>query len=174
MRAFRISAFVIAALAFGGCASIAPTDEKALERAREAIRQADLDFALALRDRDLERFRGFIAEDARFYGARVNEGPERVAEAWGAFFDTTSHSTLAWAPDHVEVSGAGDLGYSYGTYEMAAPGDDGRLASRFGNYVSIWRRGEDGRWRAVIDIGTAPGTLEGPGPALGAGSATSH
>src|SRR5205809_604652 len=44
-----------------------------------------------------------------------------------------------------EVSKAGDLGYTYGTYALK-----GDQASR-GFYVRVWTRGRDGVWRVVLD-----------------------
>ena len=43
---------------------------------------------------------------------------------------------------------AGDLGYSYGTYEIAA--------STPGAYLRIWTRDADGRWRVVADVLAPP------------------
>ena len=45
-----------------------------------------------------------------------------------------------------EVSKAGDLGYTYGTYALK-----GDQASR-GFYVRVWTRGRDGVWRVVLDV----------------------
>jgi ketosteroid isomerase-like protein len=39
---------------------------------------------------------------------------------------------------------------------MTSPGPDGTPVGMSGEYVSIWRRGEDGLWRAAVDIGTIP------------------
>ncbi|MDQ5857082.1 MAG: DUF4440 domain-containing protein, partial [Acidobacteriota bacterium] len=60
-------------------------------------------------------------------------------------------------PNEVQVSASGDLGYSIGTYERMSKDPAGRPTSATGTYVSIWRKQADGRWRAVLDIGT-PGT----------------
>lgn len=45
-----------------------------------------------------------------------------------------------------DVSRAGDLGYSYGTYRL---GDEGGEA---GPYVRIWARDETGRWLLMADV----------------------
>ena len=45
------------------------------------------------------------------------------------------------APEGGGVSRSGDLAYTYGR-----AGNDGKA-----NYLRIWRRGDDGRWRVVLD-----------------------
>lgn len=52
-------------------------------------------------------------------------------------------------------SRAGDLGHTYGTYELRFSGADGKPQIRYGTYVSIWKRQIDGTWKFVVDIGNA-------------------
>jgi ketosteroid isomerase-like protein len=56
---------------------------------------------------------------------------------------------LAWKPVHGAVSRAGDLGYTSGPWRYTAPG----TPDAFGHYVSIWRRGTNGAWELVLDLG---------------------
>lgn len=52
------------------------------------------------------------------------------------------------APINGEVSRAGDLGYTHGTYDVT--GADNQVIER-GSYVRIWKK-QDGAWRVVLDI----------------------
>ena len=131
----------------------APAD---LEAARRAIRIADLEMAKAVADRNLEKFNALVADDAVFFGRDVSRGREAVARAWLPLF-TDPSMFLKWQPEEVHVSASGDLGYSIGTYERMSKDPSGKPASARGTYVSIWRKQVDGKWRAVLDIGT-PGT----------------
>jgi uncharacterized protein (TIGR02246 family) len=127
-----------------------------LEAAKRAIRIADLEMAKAVSDRNLEKFNTLVADDAVFFGRDVARGREAVAKAWLPLF-TDPSMFLKWQPDEVHVSASGDLGYSIGTYDRMSKDPSGRPTSATGTYVSIWRKQADGRWRAVLDIGT-PGT----------------
>ncbi|MEO8348727.1 MAG: DUF4440 domain-containing protein [Acidobacteriota bacterium] len=127
-----------------------------LEATKRAIRIADLEMAKAVSDRNLEKFNALVADDAVFFGRDVSRGREAVAKAWLALF-TDPSMFLKWQPTEVHVSASGDLGYSIGTYERMSKDPTGRPTSATGTYVSIWRRQADGKWRAVLDIGT-PGT----------------
>jgi len=59
-----------------------------------------------------------------------------------------SSYTLTWVPSQVHVSSAGDLGYSYGIYNLQL--HDTTLQ---GTYVSIWKKQKDGIWKFVLDSG---------------------
>lgn len=124
-----------------------------LEAAKRAIRIADLEMAKAVSDRNLEKFNTLVADDAVFFGRDVSRGREAVAKAWLPLF-TDPSMFLKWQPDEVHVSAGGDLGYSIGTYERMSKDPSGRPTTATGTYVSIWRKQADGRWRAVLDIGT--------------------
>jgi ketosteroid isomerase-like protein len=139
-------------------ASFLPAHEAAVdvEAAKRAIRIADLEMAKAVADRNLEKFNALVADDAIFFGRDVARGREAVAKAWLPLF-TDPSMFLKWHPDEVHVSASGDLGYSIGTYERMSKDPAGRPSSATGTYVSIWRKGVDGKWRAAVDIGT-PGT----------------
>jgi len=53
----------------------------------------------------------------------------------------------------VEVDGAGDIAYVYGTYSMTtAVSDVGEPVVDRGKYIEIWRRQEDGSWKVALDI----------------------
>ena len=127
-----------------------------IEAAKRAIRIADLELAKAVADRSLESFVARVADDAIFYGKGVARGKNAVSKAWLPFF-TDRTLFLKWHPTQAEVSSSGDLGYSIGDYERIGKDASGYPATVTGNYVSIWRKQPDGRWKIVLDIGT-PGT----------------
>jgi ketosteroid isomerase-like protein len=55
---------------------------------------------------------------------------------------------LTWTPTKAEVSG--DLGYTFGNWKLKITGKD---TVEYGNYVTIWKRFPDGRWKYVLDGG---------------------
>ena len=55
--------------------------------------------------------------------------------------------TLTWSPSAAQVSVSGDLGYSYGIYNLQL--QDTLLQ---GTYVSIWKKKKD-KWKFVLDSG---------------------
>lgn len=67
---------------------------------------------------------------------------------------------LTWNPLKAEASGK--LGYTFGAYELITRTQDGlRDTVIYGNYVSVWKRKNDGSWRYVLDAGNPT-----PGPVV--------
>jgi len=57
------------------------------------------------------------------------------------------HASTATARDGaVEAAAAGDFGYTYGTFEIAAP------KPLSGAYVRLWNRDASGRWWLLVDV----------------------
>jgi ketosteroid isomerase-like protein len=56
---------------------------------------------------------------------------------------------LTWEPQGGDIAASGDLGYTYGIYEMRDTSDNVQR----GTYVTIWRKQEDGKWKFVLDSG---------------------
>jgi len=57
---------------------------------------------------------------------------------------------LRWVPVKADVSG--DLGYTFGKWEMWVGGKDTLM---YGSYVTIWKRQENGSWKYVLDGGNS-------------------
>lgn len=54
---------------------------------------------------------------------------------------------LTWEPMGGDVAASGEMGYTYGTYELKDS-----VNTQKGSYVTIWRK-VDGRWKFVLDSG---------------------
>jgi ketosteroid isomerase-like protein len=54
-----------------------------------------------------------------------------------------------WQPEAWDVSGSGDLGYSYGTYWLRS--NDANTKPETGNYFRIWKK-QSGVWKVVVDL----------------------
>jgi uncharacterized protein (TIGR02246 family) len=139
-----------------GCAP-AQTDIAIIE---QEVRQAEIDFARAAADGDIEKFADSIAEDAVFFGASKLEGRDAVVAAWGPFLDPDSGVSIRWSPQVVEVAASGDLGVSRGDYRLTQLAEDGSVAALGGTFVTVWRMSPDGKWRAILDIGTPGQPIE--------------
>ena len=109
------------------------------------VKAAEIAFARSMADRQLDRFTGFVAEDAVFNGASPHIGRAAVVEAWKPFF-AKPEAPFSWAPDAVAPTADGRYAVSTGL----ARDPKGNVISRF---TSIWRKDADGRWRVVADQG---------------------
>lgn len=127
---------------------------------KEAIRQTDIDFSNYSGEHGMEAaFLKFIADDGVLLrpNMRPIEGIEKVRQL---FKEGDASFTLVWSPLFADVSQSGDLGYTYGTFNLTGKNDKGEEIKRDGTYITIWRKEKDGNWKFVLDTGN-PG-LEPP------------
>jgi len=62
---------------------------------------------------------------------------------------------LKWEPLKAEVAASGDLGYTFGRYESIALDSLENEVIKYGTYVSVWKKQDDGSWKFVIDAGNS-------------------
>lgn len=61
--------------------------------------------------------------------------------------------SLEWEPETARVAGDGRMGWTWGHWVLRS--SDAEAEPGFGKYLNVWRRGRDGRWRVVVDMGNA-------------------
>jgi len=59
--------------------------------------------------------------------------------------------TLRWEPMYARAAESGELGYTYGTWELKINADSSNISR--GTYVTIWKRQPNGEWKYVLDSG---------------------
>ena len=117
--------------------------------------QAEQAFASAARASGWRAaFLEFFADDAVTFAPEPVLVRPRLASAPNRRPDVEE---LVWEPRAGDASASGDLGWLTGPsafvdHSTGAP-------PQYGNYLSIWKRASDGRWRVYIDVGTKT-----PGP----------
>lgn len=127
-------------LVFGVGVAAAPVDD---------VLDADRAFAAHAKAHGTQAaFVEYAAPDAILFVAGL--GPVRGPEAIGKLF---AKMALEWAPEAAEVAASGDLAWSwgYGRWTLL----DGSGKSGTTNYMTVWRRQPDGRWKWVADVGVA-------------------
>ena len=60
------------------------------------------------------------------------------------------NAQLEWTPVKAEVSSSGELGYTFGNWIYSTKDSKDTV---YGNYVTIWKKQKDGRWKFVLDGG---------------------
>jgi ketosteroid isomerase-like protein len=61
--------------------------------------------------------------------------------------------TIEWTPEEAVVARSGELGFTWGRYIARFHNAAGAVVTEHGKYLDVWRRGSDGRWRWIADIG---------------------
>jgi len=123
------------------------------ESARNELADAERAFAADCAARGINA--SFVAHFAPD-GLVFEPQPTRVVEVWPTRAQPSSPSpSLTWRPELVEVSRAGDLGYSTGPFEVVDAARTRPVAH--GAFFSVWQRQSDGQWRVWLDLGGRTG-----------------
>ncbi|MFA8435471.1 MAG: hypothetical protein ACEPOZ_13205 [Marinifilaceae bacterium] len=116
---------------------------------KEELLQVDIDFSALSKANGMNyAFLVYAHPDAVFLRDKAYPlvGKNKIRELFESRGD--SGYTLTWSPLYADVASSGELGYSYGIYEMKS-GDE---ISK-GTYVSVWKKDKKGQWRWVLDSG---------------------
>jgi ketosteroid isomerase-like protein len=118
------------------------------EAARAALLNVDREFSKASADQGArEAFLFYAAKDVRLFRNDHFPFVGKMAAA-DALAPMTAEWT--WTPSFAGVSRSGDLGYSYGVYELREKNGAGTVSER-GNYARVWKKVGDS-WKLVVDV----------------------
>ncbi len=56
--------------------------------------------------------------------------------------------SITWEPLYAEVAKSGELGYTWGNWKFA-----GKDTTIYGNYFTVWKKQNDGKWKVALDGG---------------------
>jgi ketosteroid isomerase-like protein len=113
----------------------------------------DDEWSAAAAKKDVDLVVSYYAEDAIAYPPNEPAAIGRAAarKVWAAYLADPTF-TISWKSVHAEVSTSGELGYTTGTYEDSFKGPDGKLVTEKGKYLCTWKKGKDGKWKAIHDM----------------------
>jgi ketosteroid isomerase-like protein len=131
----------------------APLDLDA-EAERNSLLETDLSFSRRSEEKGAaQAFYEFLAPDAVSLSA--GEPPIRGREAIKVHLAAGPQGFFTWQPIAADVAGRGDVGYTWGTANFQTKGPDDKPRIAYSKYVTIWRKQNSGRWKAVL-FSTSP------------------
>jgi len=147
-----VVAFLVATIAFP--VSHPPVSASA-KATPETLKQLEAEFMKAAADKGSSGYMSYYADEAVEVpnGAPVIVGKAEIAK--GMEFLDNKDNRLEWSPIGADISGSGDLGYTYGNYQFHSTDKDGKPLVEHGKYTSIWKLQKDGSWKVVLDMGNA-------------------
>lgn len=150
MEKVKLSAlFFVFFLVFNSCNM--EDKNKTISMYKEEIHKTEQAFAKMVKEKGMkEAFLAFAADDAVL---SRNNILVKGKDAIRSYFEkgTLQDIKLEWAPDFIDVSVSGDLGYTYGKYKFSAKDGNGKLIESRGIFHTVWKRQKDGKWRFVWD-----------------------
>ena len=118
----------------------------------DELMQVDRDFSkYSIEHGKNAAFLKFAAEDVTFLASNSYPmvGIKLLEERQSTRPD--SGYILTWEPMYARASESGDLGYTYGTWEVKIKFDTSKVNK--GTYATFWKRQENGEWKYVLDMG---------------------
>ncbi len=117
----------------------------------EAMLAADRAFAaLSESSTPKNAFANYLAPDASMFPAGSDGAIDGYEKAVGLFGkDGDPGYQLLWQPQYGEVASAGDLGWTWGKWQIVVDGENVDT----GKYVNVWKKQLDGSWKVRVDVG---------------------
>ncbi len=98
---------------------------------------------------------GYLSAVARYARLhRVKTFPMVGKKAIGDYLTNQKITVVVWEGIDGSVAASGELGYSYGRYELK-PREDGGDGSEKGYFTHVWKRDGSGEWKLLADV-TSP------------------
>jgi ketosteroid isomerase-like protein len=116
-------------------------------------READIAFAQATKERGLEGWMSFFADDA-YVGTNPDVKGKLELRRFYARLFSRRDLVFEWAPEQSQVFPSGLMGYTSGRYKMSYTTFEGKTASQTGSYVTIWQKQPDKSWKVLSDFGS--------------------
>ena len=117
-----------------------------VEQGVSALLNADRKFFSASSTKASQAWQNFLSDDARIHR---NQLMPVTGKSNLRMWIGKQTLTISGEPLKADVARSGDLGYSYGKYELKAE------KTEKGYYARVWKRDHHGDWRIVFDV-TAP------------------
>jgi ketosteroid isomerase-like protein len=152
-KAVIVVAFLcLVALAAGGNYWVKSQNKPAAlatpEQSIAAVKDADAAWAKAAAAHDVSGALSYYAGDAVVLPAHdqmLTNRPD-MQKSWTALLD--KDNTVSWKPVYIEAAKSGDLVYVVGTYSLSTKVAKGKPTVDHGKYLAIWKKQEDGSWKA--------------------------
>ena len=124
-----------------------------LQSAESAIRAASDDWGKAMTARDVEKTISFYAEDGSYFPNRhpLIRSKDELRKFWAQLFALPGPG-FTCDTTQVEVARSGELAYETGTCELTTTGSNGKQITEKQKYVVVWKKRDDGTWKAAVDI----------------------
>ena len=158
--------FVLAAtslaLVVGGCQkqTAAAVDPQAV---KNAIKADETKWNAQFKSKDSEGLVSHYADDAYFVapGVKPADGMTPIRKAY-ADASTDPAFTASISSDKIDVAASGDMAYARGHFtENYTDPKTGKVMTDSGSYITVYKKQQDGSWKAVEDFAAAdPGSTK--------------
>ena len=126
----------------------AGSPQNATDALKAEIEAVNREMEIACGRKDLLAVAKFYADDARLIGPRGQEVRGRAAiDAYWA----NVRNPKSWRLEAFDIGGGPDEAYQFGRSTLVQENSSGDRTS-VTDFVVIWKRGSDGRWKIAVDF----------------------
>jgi ketosteroid isomerase-like protein len=129
-----------------------PLIDTTVNEGKVLLFKLEADFAKDVAARGGAAFADWFAGDGVALGNGAAPLIGKVAIVKGANW-TAKDYQLTWTPTDAMMGPSGDMGYTWGHFEGHSKDANGNAIATSGRYITMWRRGPDGKWKVVLDAG---------------------
>lgn len=129
---------------------------------KQAIKADEAKWNKDFNAKDTEGLAGHYADDAYFVASGTTaEGSTPIRQLF-ANASTDPAFSVEFASDKIDVASSGDLAYARGKFtEKYTDKKTGKVMTDSGSYLTVYRKQDDGSWKAVEDFAVPnPDTLK--------------
>lgn len=118
----------------------------------EALMQTSRDWAKIVASGDVEGILSYWTDDAILLqpDQRALIGKAAIRQMVEGSMKNPSFS-ITWGPESAVISKGGDMGYLVEHNRITFADPTGKMRTRFGKSVTIWRKDASGAWKCVVD-----------------------
>lgn len=146
-----------AALMLGGCAKDNNGGSTSPESVKQAIQADETKWNQQFKDKDTEALVGHYSDDAYFVapGVAGTEGSTPIRQVF-ATAGTDPAFEVHFSSDKIDVARSADMAYARGKFtEKYTDKKNGKVMTDSGSYLTVYKKQDDGSWKAVEDFAAA-------------------
>ncbi len=142
------------ALTASGCNKVAGPGASDAGAVKDAIKADEKKWNDDFKAKNLEALAGHYADDTFFIapGVKAADGATEVRKVYAEGL-ADKNFEISFASDKIDAAASGDLAYSRGHFsEKYTDPTSGKVMSHSGSYITVYKKQQDGSWKAVEDF----------------------
>jgi ketosteroid isomerase-like protein len=118
-----------------------------------ALAKTDADWAKAAQAKQTSAWVAFYTDDAVILPPddKPAADKESIRKAIDGMMGLPNLS-VNWQTTKTDIANSGDLGYTWGAYDLSFNNPKGKPVSEHGKYLEVWRKQADGSWKCSVDM----------------------
>ena len=138
----------------GACSK--PTATVNADSIKQAIKADEAKWNKDFKAKDTESLASHYADDAYFVAPGVTADGSTAIRKVYATASTDPAFNIEFSSDKVDVAASGELAYARGKFtEKYTDSKTGKVMTGSGTYITVYKKQDDGSWKAVEDIAAA-------------------